>query len=322
MQRLKKISSFCVIALISTAINAQSDKVPGEAIGLGQVQSQQSISKDRLSKPTGDRWPQVVVTNPPLHSLVAAIMGDQASPRLLFSRQLSHHHTALKPSQLRQLNGADLLVWAGGEMERPVEVVLQKNIIEVDHWSAQSCAGQRLLLVSDEGTGTDPHGWLDIDNAVCYVNELVAQLTVIDPVHQGHYQRNAARLIEQLGLLDHRLAKLFKPVSASYMGYHNSFRYLLSRYGQAAQAELNLFNEQPPRLRQLLSFRQQLKATGVACLIADSSVSREQLEQWRLGSGAQLLMLDPMGRALQPGPQLYFQLLTELAEQLAVCIAG
>ncbi|MBL4620797.1 MAG: zinc ABC transporter substrate-binding protein [Immundisolibacteraceae bacterium] len=286
---------------------------------LSPLTEQANKRQDQIAQ---DHWPQIVVTNPPLHSLVWSIMGQNATPVLLFGSQTSHHHTALKPSQLRQMAQADLLVWSGVQIESPISVVLQKQIIAVDHWSSQLCQGQRALPMGSDQAGTDPHGWLDIDNAVCYVNELVDKLMTIDPGRRLRYRSNATELITQLKQLDNQLAQGFEMVDGEYMAYHNSFRYLLSRYGLTAKAELNLFNEQPPGLRRLLKFRQQLKSSAVGCLIADSSASRHQLEQWQSGSSARLLMLDPMGRDIEPGPALYFQLLTGLSEQMMSCIGG
>ena len=321
LQLFRKLSGICILMLACTLAHAQAEHLLTD-LHTNRIDHQSPSQNSVTASREPGSWPRVVVTSPPLHSLVAGIMGEQAVPELLFKTQASHHHAALKPSQLRQLAGADLLVWFGAQIERPIDVVLQKKVVDVAHWNAQQCAEQRLLPVSPDQPDIDPHGWLDVDNARCYVAELVERLSAVDPSHQHHYQANGLLLSERLDRLDDQLAKQLQPTSGNYMGYHNSFRYLLSRYGLTAIGELNLFNEQPPGLRQLLTFRQQLKSAEVSCLIADSSASRQQLEQWRAGSSAQLLMLDPMGRALQPGPELYFELLTALAGQLADCIGS
>jgi len=284
--------------------------------------------------------PKVVVSNLPLHSLVAGIMGDQARPDLLFRRRVSHHDTALRPSQLRLLSNADLLVWAGPQLEQPIQTLIDKKVIKVRHWSAMDCKGQRLLLLPgqfalNETTefvhggsdvdqsylaSIDPHTWLDIDNAICFVGELSALLIEIDPAHSQQYQQNRDELIVRLSQFDQQLGEMLAAATQPFMVYHNSFRYLLSRYGLQAEGELNPAHGQPPGLRQLLAFRDQLKTTDASCLLADISASSRQLDEWLAGSSATLLMLDPMGSNLAPGEELYFQLLSGLGTKIARCL--
>ena len=294
-----------------------------------------------LSKETGPAdasWPRVVVSNPPLHSLMSGLLGDQAPPKLLFSRMVSHHQVALRPSQLAQLSNADLLVWSGPLIEQPIQTLIDKGVIEIRDWAAMECLDQRLLpgaqglLVYSQTTpgeppardshhsiNLDPHTWLDIDNGRCYVGELSRLLIEIDPAHRQHYLSNAEVLLNRLTQLDHQLKELFTQVHQPLLAYHNSFRYLLDRYDWHTEVQLNPVRDQPPGLRQLLAFRQHLKTTQAACLLADISASRNQLDEWLTGTEVRLIMVDPMGSHLVLGGELYFQLLTGLAQDIATC---
>ncbi len=57
--------------------------------------------------------PQVAVDIAPVHSLVAQVMGDLGSPELVLPPGASPHGYALRPSEARALQGADLVVWVG-----------------------------------------------------------------------------------------------------------------------------------------------------------------------------------------------------------------
>ena len=54
--------------------------------------------------------PRVVVSIPPLHSIVARVMQDVGEPDLLLSGGASPHAFSLKPSQARLLQDADMVV--------------------------------------------------------------------------------------------------------------------------------------------------------------------------------------------------------------------
>src|SRR5687768_3965785 len=61
--------------------------------------------------------PKVVASIAPVHSLVAAVMQGIAEPLLLVPANVSDHDYALKPSDLRTIEGADLVVWIGEPLE-------------------------------------------------------------------------------------------------------------------------------------------------------------------------------------------------------------
>ncbi len=285
-----------------------------------------------------DEWPKVVATIAPLHSLVANLMVEGEPPELLFDRPAGgHHHAALRPTQVRALLEADLLVWVGPVIEEPVAEVLANNSIAGRQWRAIDCAGQSLMKQpgispngddhghSDHRTAEklgniDPHVWLNPTNALCYLNELTQILTELDPPHEFQYRANAERTRERLLRLDQQLGEQFSAISGPFMTYHNSFNYLLNRYGLSAVGGLVVVDDRPPALRQVLNFRQQLKQTGVSCLLADSSSSLRKLEQWRAGTSARVELLDVMGTALVPGTDLYFQLLQTMTNQISRCL--
>ena len=55
--------------------------------------------------------PKVVASVKPVHSLVAGVMGDLGTPRLLVEAGQSPHTYSLKPSEAQALEDADLVAW-------------------------------------------------------------------------------------------------------------------------------------------------------------------------------------------------------------------
>jgi zinc transport system substrate-binding protein len=60
---------------------------------------------------------KVVVTSKPIHALVAAVMGDTGTPKLLVDGQASPHTFALKPSGASAINAADVFFRVSGALE-------------------------------------------------------------------------------------------------------------------------------------------------------------------------------------------------------------
>lgn len=60
--------------------------------------------------------PSVVTDIPPVHALVAQVMGDLGQPDLLLTKGADEHDFQLKPSQAGAVADADLVVWIGPEL--------------------------------------------------------------------------------------------------------------------------------------------------------------------------------------------------------------
>ncbi len=74
----------------------------------------------------------VVASIKPVHGLVAAIMDGVGTPALIVQGTGSPHHYALKPSQARLLQHADLVFWIGPNietfLEKPIEGIATNAI--------------------------------------------------------------------------------------------------------------------------------------------------------------------------------------------------
>ena len=104
-----------------------------------------------LAGPLRAEAPQVVTDIAPVHALTAQVMDGMGAPVLLVKPGLSPHSYALRPSQARALQEADLVVWIGEGLTPWLEKPLA------------SLAGQagRLELMEAEGTLRLPYRGAD-----------------------------------------------------------------------------------------------------------------------------------------------------------------
>jgi zinc transport system substrate-binding protein len=68
------------------------------------------------STPALAEVPKVVTDIPPVHALVAQVMGDLGQPELLLARGADEHDFQLRPSQAAAVADAGLVVWIGPEL--------------------------------------------------------------------------------------------------------------------------------------------------------------------------------------------------------------
>ena len=98
---------------------------------------------------TGSRAaePKVVVTIKPLHALVAQVMAGVGSPELLVKGAASPHSYALKPSEARALNNADLVFRMSETVEAFMVKVAKSLPQRVELVTLQDAPGMKLLAL-------------------------------------------------------------------------------------------------------------------------------------------------------------------------------
>ena len=270
--------------------------------------------------------PRAVVSIPPLHSLVAGVMEGVGAPHLLLRGGASPHGGSLRPSDARALRRADIVFWIGPELERFLEKSLAAQAGGARLLALAGAPGLRRLSLpgAAEGEETlDPHVWLDPANARVLVRAIAALLIEIDPGHAAAYRGNTARLDARLVALDAELRARLAPVKeVPYLVFHDAYRYFETRYGLANAGAFTLNPEIAPGARRLTWLRRRIAEAGVACVFAEPQFPPALARAVTGGTPARVAELDPLGAALEPGPEAYFTLMRALADDLIACLSG
>jgi len=287
--------------------------------------------------------PSVVASIRPVHSLVAGVMEGVGEPYLLVRGGGSPHAYAMRPSDARALDQAQIVFWIGEAMEtflaRPIEVLAG----DADAGPFARAQGVRLLARRAESAwderGHDGHGpdghdegpedpgrsdmhlWLDPENAKAMVADIAARLTAVDPDRAQTYMANAARIIRQLSALDRELAETLTPLQDKpYIVFHDAYQYLEARYGLTSVGSMTDNAEQGPGAGRLSRIRERLGISGALCVFAEPQFEPDLVDTLASGTGAQAAVLDPLGADLPVGADLYADLMRAMAASLVACL--
>jgi zinc transport system substrate-binding protein len=277
--------------------------------------------------------PKVVTDIPPVHALVAQVMGDMGSPELLLAKGADEHDFQLKPSQAGAVADAGLVVWIGPELTPWLDSALE----------ARPEGAAALALLDAEGTvrreygGTgpeeahdeeghdhgaeDPHAWLDPGNAQVWLGLIAGELARLDPENAAVYQANAAAAGEGIAALDGQVAAVLAPVKGRpLVTYHDAFGYFGDHFGLTLAGSIALGDAASPGAARLVELRSEMEAGGVVCLFPEVQHDPALAEQLVEGTGVTLGgALDPVGSSLEAGPGAYAALLSGLARTIADC---
>lgn len=289
--------------------------------------------------------PKVVVTIKPLHALVAQVMAGVGTPTLLVQGLASSHTYSLRPSEARTLNGADVLVRMSETVEPFTSKIVRSLPASVEVVTLQDTPRLKLLQRRtdavfsphpheerhDDDNGHAPehahgaidgHAWLDPDNAIAMVDRIEQALSIRYPDHAARFAANADGLKARLEALSRELARDLKPIaSRPYIVFHDATQYLERRYGLNVVGSISMSPEIAPSGKRLTELRRKIDELGAVCVFAEPQFDTRLVANLIEGTSARSGTFDPEGGRLEPGPELYFTLMRQLAGDLKGCLA-
>lgn len=284
-----------------------------------------------VAGPTLAEVPSVVTDIAPVQSLVSMVMGDLGTPALLLDKGADPHDFQLRPSQARAVAGAGLVVWIGPAMSPWLDRALDGTGTKGAQLALLTAPGTRTLTYAganagedQEGEGhegTNPHAWLDPQNAEVWLGLIAAELSRLDPANAATYAANADTARKGIDTLDRAVAAQLATVKdRPFVVFHDAFGYFAAHYGLSLAGAISPGDATSPgaaRLRDLTA-----RAADTVCIFPEVNHDADLSAQMAGASGAKLgAAMDPEGVSLTPGPTLYATLMTGLADTLADCLA-
>jgi zinc transport system substrate-binding protein len=284
--------------------------------------------------PTRAEPPRLLASIAPLHSLAASVMEGVAKPELLLPASRSPHDFALKPSDMRRLGQADLVLWLGRGVEAPLfkalRAVERQGLVEIELLARPEFGTDAAQTGEGEGQGhghghelgIDPHIWLSPDLAGQIVAILVEQLVRLDPANGEHYRLNGERTLVRLRELDQGLRTLLAPVAGvPFAVFHDAYGYFVRQYGLRQVGAITLNPQQPSSAGQLLALQERLRQAGARCLFSEPQFPPKLVRRMAEAGGLATGELDPLGVGIEPGPEAYFVLLRGLGASFQQCLS-
>ena len=275
--------------------------------------------------------PHILVTLPPLHSLVAGVMKDVAIPTLLLDGLVSPHHYALKPSGRRKIENTDLLIWIGPNYEFFLEKPLEQSSTKTIQLNEMPDLIQLPIRSNDcptcshshgaESHTMDPHLWLTPINAQKIVEIVADKLSQLDPQNASYYKKNATVLISKLALLHQELTEKLTPVkNYPFLVYHDGYQYFEKAYQLTGLGALTLDPEIPISVQRLKTLEAQIKLKNVRCIFGETQFYPPLIKTLSDATRIKTGKLDPFGTIFPPDDTLYFKMMHQLADTFIVCL--
>lgn len=283
---------------------------------------------------------RVVASIKPLQMIAHAITDGVSAPEVLIPDNQSYHHFVLRPSTVRLLSQADLVIWIGPELEMWMEGQLSasnKTVVEIlslpglitQHSGHNHEDGVEVLIPEHgshaghqhkDGAYLDPHVWLDTRNALIAARAIAAALVELDADNARLYQDNLSAFQQQLAQLEIRLQQQLEPLrQTDYAVYHDAFQYFESEFGLSHSLVFVDNEELQPGVRHTLAVRQAIANRPINCLMEDVTAQASTIRALLGNHPVKRISADTTGQTLTSTPQAYIQMISNLADAFLQC---
>ena len=252
----------------------------------------------RSEEPVQTKKLKVITTLFPVYDMAKNIGADKADVSLLLPPGVEAHSFEPKPSDIVRINEADFFVYTGKFMEPWAEDVIKgivnKNLVVVD-------ASQGTTMIpgvfhdADEPSGSlDPHIWLDFDNAIIMVKNIVQAFQGKDSANKALYEQKAIEYSRRLNDLD----SLYKATLAAcksrtiVYGGHYAFGYLAGRYDLQYLAAQGVSPDAEPTAKDLIRLVEQIRKERIKYIFYEELTSPRISKTIAGETSAEMLLLN------------------------------
>ncbi|WP_447554238.1 zinc ABC transporter substrate-binding protein [Vreelandella sp. EE22] len=293
--------------------------------------------------------PRVAVDIPPVHSLVATVMGEHGAPTLFIQPGASPHGYSLRPSEAQILNDADLVVWVSNDLTPWLTTPITNLAGDARHLELLNAPGTNTLEYRDGATfdlndndghahhhghddhdhshehehsheGTNPHAWLSPDNASRWLAVIAEQLGELDPDNATSYRANAAQGQAELDALKARLqTQLIDSHDTRYIVFHDAYQYFEEAFDVPAAGAISLGDASSPSPARIEELQNLVSEENIQCVFSEPQFNVQLVDNVFGDTAATIGVLDPLGVGLPVGETLYFTLLEQIAGEIKRC---
>ena len=298
---------------------------------------------------------KVVTSIKPIHSLATYLMDGIGKPGLIVDGYASPHSFSMKPSHAKMLQNADIVFWVGEGMEnflkKPLSSIAKKaekielmevkglnilkfrerNIFEEhnhddhakkeddhdDHDHDDHAKKEDDHEVHAHGE-YDSHIWLDPMNAKVILNEMAEHLIENDAENASKYKNNLKKALKEIDTLTIQvMTELNKNVSS--IVFHDAYQYFEQRFNVNILGAFTVNPDVMPGAEQLAEIREIIEHDKVACVFSEPQFNPNIINAVAKDMKIKTGVLDPLGATLDPGKNLYFNLIKNMSLSFKGC---
>ncbi|WP_065649107.1 zinc ABC transporter substrate-binding protein ZnuA [Pantoea eucrina] len=290
----------------------------------------------------------VVASIKPLGFIAAAISEGITPVEVLLPDGASEHDYSLRPSDVKRIKNADLVIWIGPEMEafltKPAATLPASKNLEI---AALPAVKSQLIRggededeheeshASDKSEEQDSshthhhhgeynmHLWMSPKIAQESAVAIHGKLLELMPESKAKLDANLQQFEAALAETDKHIGAQLAPVrNKGYFVFHDAYSYFEKHYGLSPAGHFTVNPEIQPGAQRLHQIRTQLVEQKAVCVFAEPQFRPAVIDAVSRGTSVRKGTLDPLGMGISLTKDSYVKFLSQLSSQYASCLNG
>ena len=164
----------------------------------------------------------------------------------------------------------------------------------------------------------DPHIWLDPINAKVILFEMSKHLIENDPKNEKIYRENLSKGYKEIDKLTKDVSSELSNSVASIV-FHDAYQYFEKRFSVNILGAFTVNTDVMPGAEQLAEIREIIEHDKVACVFSEPQFNPDIIKAVAKDMNIKTGVVDPLGATLDPGKDLYFNLIRNMSASFKGC---
>lgn len=270
---------------------------------------------------------KVLTSIKPIQMIAQEIMQGVGEPDVLLKSNASPHDYALKPSDVKKIKDADMVIWYGKDLEPFLANILEPQSSTVELSKIEGLALREYSHDGHDHDGHDhgnhdPHFWLGYQPTLQVAKYIADQLSAMDAQHAELYQSNYDHFAQQYQTKKVQITERLQPVrEQGYYVFHDAYGYFEQDYQLNHLGHFTVSPDRKPGAKTLIKIRSELKNQKAKCVFSEPQYTPAVIESVMRGSQAKLGVLDPVASTIVVKPGSYFEYIDQISQSFAQCLS-
>lgn len=185
---------------------------------------------------------QVIATIFPNYDFVKQIGKDKVDVKLLLKSGVESHTYEPSPKDMVDIENSDVFIYTGNEFEPWAENILEsvsskievvdtsKNITLINKEEFESHFENSEILEEEheehhEESSFDSHIWLNPENTIIMIDDILAKLCSVDPENSDFYTENAKKYKSEIEKLNDEIEQVIENAKRAEIAFAGEFSY-------------------------------------------------------------------------------------------------
>ena len=284
----------------------------------------------------------ILVTITPLYSLIKNVTGDLQNVQLLIDKNMCPHDYQMRPSDIRKINRADLLITIGDGFEVFLFKYLNKASIKGEIVKLVNIDGLTLLSLKkashnhihmndynhdhhyNNTMNIDWNFWPYTKNAKVIVQWIASRLSAQDPGNAQVYLKNAKDVLTKISKLDLKMRAKLTPVqNKNFIVLNDEYQYIEKEYGLSNVGTITIDKSFGYSAKKIDSIKKIVKKKQARCIFIELHTPKELAKKIAHITGAKVAYLDiewgRYNKKISDG-EVYFSMMEQNAQNISACL--